>query len=326
MTKPKELNDSVHILENTLTDLIRSDYIFLDLPYYTNIGDTLIWKGTEDFLNSIPYKCIHRASERTYYRPNVSKGVTILIQGGGNFGDLWRTHTDFCLKIISDFPDNKIIILPKSIHYEDHNTMMSDATKMSKHQDLTICVRDANSLSILEKYFSKNNLLLLPDMAFCISDAHLSKFKTKEENKVLFFKRKDKELLSHCGFDSHIPKNETIDQAEWPSMDHNLFATRILNKLFRLHHICKRIRFGERLVAKMTNYYAVNIYMPYLVEIGIKFVSQYKHIYTTRLHGAILSVLLNKPVTLFDNSYGKNSSFYEAWLKGIDDITLIKNK
>ena len=46
------------IIRKTLTPLIKGDYIFLDLPYHGNIGDTLIWKGTESFLRELPGKCL----------------------------------------------------------------------------------------------------------------------------------------------------------------------------------------------------------------------------------------------------------------------------
>lgn len=51
--KIDELKNKIY---EELTPLIDSDYILLDLPYYSNIGDTLIWEGTESFLKSLPHK------------------------------------------------------------------------------------------------------------------------------------------------------------------------------------------------------------------------------------------------------------------------------
>jgi exopolysaccharide biosynthesis predicted pyruvyltransferase EpsI len=48
--------------------------------------------------------------------------------------------------------------------------------------------------------------------------------------------------------------------------------------------------------------------------------SKYDYVFTTRLHGAILSLLLHKKFTFFDNSYGKNKGFYDTWLKDVDGI------
>ncbi|WP_302323746.1 polysaccharide pyruvyl transferase family protein [Bacteroides congonensis] len=51
--------------------------------------------------------------------------------------------------------------------------------------------------------------------------------------------------------------------------------------------------------------------------------SNYDKVYTTRLHVAILSILLGKTFVFFDNSYGKNKFFYETWLKDIDDANFV---
>ena len=63
-----------------------------------------------------------------------------------------------------------------------------------------------------------------------------------------------------------------------------------------------------------------------MIREGVKQISQYENIYSTRLHAAILSVLLEKQFVLFDNSYGKNSSFYETWLNDLDDVKFIRGK
>ena len=55
----------------------------------------------------------------------------------------------------------------------------------------------------------------------------------------------------------------------------------------------------------------------------MKQLGAYKTIYTTRLHAAILGVLLGKKVVFMDNSYGKNRGFYETWLKDCDAVKMM---
>ena len=38
------------LLEATLLPLINEDYVLLDLPYHSNIGDILIWQGELELL------------------------------------------------------------------------------------------------------------------------------------------------------------------------------------------------------------------------------------------------------------------------------------
>ena len=37
----------------------------------------------------------------------------ILMPGGGNFGDLYTLYNEFRLKVIEDFPDNRIVMPPQ---------------------------------------------------------------------------------------------------------------------------------------------------------------------------------------------------------------------
>lgn len=79
------------VIRYQLIPLISDSYVFLDLPYYTNIGDALIWEGTETFLSSLPAKCLYRCSCQTFsYRPlpkirqyYCKEEVILGIYGGG---------------------------------------------------------------------------------------------------------------------------------------------------------------------------------------------------------------------------------------------------
>ncbi|MDR2602539.1 MAG: hypothetical protein LBC53_08850, partial [Spirochaetaceae bacterium] len=77
------------LIRKTLSPLIDADYCFLELPYYSNVGDVLIWHGTECFLKTLKFKCGYKASSVTFNPKRVNSGAVILLQGGGNFGDLW---------------------------------------------------------------------------------------------------------------------------------------------------------------------------------------------------------------------------------------------
>ena len=79
-----------------------------------------------------------------------------------------------------------------------------------------------------------------------------------------------------------------------------------------------------KIFSKVSDGYFRFILMPYFIKLGLRFVSSYKYVYTTRLHVAISCVLLGKPFMLLDNSYGKNRSFYDTWLADIDDVKLMK--
>lgn len=69
--------------------------------------------------------------------------------------------------------------------------------------------------------------------------------------------------------------------------------------------------------------YAINVYLPERVRVGIEHISKYEKVYSNRLHGALLSILLGKETYIIDNSYGKNSQYYSTWLKNTKNIHLV---
>lgn len=308
-----KINELRAIIYNKLQHLIDKDYVLLDVPYYTNIGDTLIWEGTKHFLKNIPHKCLYTASVETYKYHPLPTGTVILMQGGGNFGDLWRRHQDLRLEVIKSYPNNKIIILPQTVFYKDRNVFEEDAKIFNAHKNLHICARDTLSLEYLQQSLTCN-LLPVPDMAFCITNGVLQKCSRKESDRALFLKRNDPEF-SEYDFSSYITEDEAmLDTCDWPTMEQQFKAKIYLDKL--LWH--------KKRLGRIPDIYADWIFRPHQVKKGIEFVSQYKKVYTTRLHVAILSLLLGKEVIFFDNSYGKNSSFFDTWLKEVDNITFIK--
>ena len=82
-----------------------------------------------------------------------SENVIILLQGGGNFGNLYREHADFRKKIISAYPRNKIIILPQSVFYNDSNLIQEDAVFYANYSNVIICARDEYSYHFLKAKF-----------------------------------------------------------------------------------------------------------------------------------------------------------------------------
>lgn len=64
----------------------------------------------------------------------------------------------------------------------------------------------------------------------------------------------------------------------------------------------------------------------YLINQGVVFLSVYNLVITTRLHGHILALLLGIPSIMIDNNYGKNSRFYNTWLKDIPNSKIVSSE
>ncbi len=316
MTSEQLIQNLQQIIIDKLEYLIDRDYVLLDIPYYNNFGDTLIWEGELEFLKRNCHKLLYQSDCDNYNKNKVLEDSIILLQGGGNFGDLWVRNNDFRKKVITENPNNKIIIFPQTVYYQNEENMLEDAELYSKHNNITICARDSKSYDLLKKHFS-NNILLVPDMAFFVN---VNKFisTTEEKNRSLFFKRTDKELLSDIK-PSFIP--DDIDTSDWINPD-----TKLLNRIAFSRVITSPLyRLNRNILNRYFDFYWSNYRKNQHIRLAVNQINPYEKIYATRLHCCILSILLNKKIFLMDNSYGKNSSFYETWLKELDNVTL-KNK
>ena len=289
---------------NILENIIDRDYVLLDLPNYRNIGDQLIYIGQLDFLKKIPFNCLLRSSV-TFFNDAIANEM-ILLQGGGNFGDLYPVHQNYRESIIIQYPNNKIFIFPTSLHFNNESNMLKSLSIYNHHDNLTVCARDKFTYDILIKYCPNNNILLVPDMAFCSS---YMINKDKETDKVLYFKRKDGELKNSNDFNFDFP----VDELDWPTYNDSIIE--LLHRKFNnLDNRISKIVF--RLIRKSSVFgiFCLRDENKY-ADLGVDFLSKYKFVITTRLHGHILSTLLGVPSIIIDNSYGKNKRFYFSWLQ-----------
>lgn len=297
-------------LELKLSKLIDGDYVLWDVPYYSNIGDILIWKGTIDILKKLSFRCIEQSSKETCRFPKLSSETVILLSGGGNFGDLYPVHQHFKNDVIERYPDNRIIVLPQSIWYESEGARDKDFAILKKHKKLTICVRDRYSYDILASELP-GKVEMLPDMAFGLAvDAECN---PNDKGKILFLKRRDLELSEDATYKGIETMN--VEVRDWPTFETSPFYQKIMYGLVR----CS-IRMKYNLIKRITDFYGKTIYRPLMVKTGMKFLSQYSKIYTTRLHVMILGHLLGKEIYFIDNITGKLSAFSNTWLKDAKNV------
>lgn len=310
MTATEKKRQLEAIIRELVVPLIDNDYILLDLPYYSNIGDTLIWKGTETFLSCLPYKCLGRSSYQTFLFPELSNNTIILMNGGGNWGDLYAPHNQLRREVVKRYPENKIIILPQTVYYEGARNACLDAKVFRKHKKLTICARDRYSYNFLRRFDFSKNIILVPDMAFCIDNEVLRLLSYKSTGKDLVFKRVDKEKSSMSVLDRYL-SGRRYDISDWPLYEGND------PKADRLYALLRQGRLSD------ADRYAIETYLPERFREGVEHISKYERVFSNRLHGAILAILLGKETFILDNSYGKNSQYYNTWLKGTDNIHLM---
>lgn len=307
-------------LKEALSKLITSDYILLDLPYFGNVGDVLIWQSAIDLLNSSKYKCLYSASSATYKKPKIGNQVQILFMGGGNFGDLWKHHQEFRHHVMLDFPENPIIQLPQSICFQSEKYMEIDIQYFANHKgSVTICLRDRNSFNIISNRYKNVKAMLLPDLALAFDvEKYIQCYgiKNSGDKGVLYVRRDDSEAHNQRNADEIVPKDAVV--SDWPTMQKNNLILNLYNKLI----VAEKL-FGFIDFRKLNDYFFQTIVKDAILKSGMNFIGKYSEVYTTRLHCGILAFLMGKNTVMFDNSYGKISGVYNLWLKDLSKITMI---
>lgn len=313
---PPQLENLKELIRKELAPRIDADYVLWGLPYHTNIGDTLIWEGELEFLKSIPHKCLGTCGWNEYAFEPLKEDTIILIHGGGYFGDVWRDGWEYALDAIEHYSNHKIILLPNTIFYHDQTLMNKDAERLARLEKLVICARDKISYQLATQHF-RNEVLLLPDMAFYIRPDYLRQWCRKTNGRTLYLKRIDKEL----GADAELYGTD-VDVLDWPTFNprkHPQLAERLFGFMQRLIAATSKA-WQKNVLRRIEQWVAKAVYRPCLTRMGVEFISPYKKVYTTRLHVMILSILLGKEVEFVDNNYGKLSSYYATWLKDLNIV------
>lgn len=280
---------------------------YLDIPVYGNVGDLLIMSGTLQFIenNNISIKGI--GAYNNYSLDWINDEDVILLQGGGNFGDIYHEHQSFRENIISKKKNNRIIILPQTIHFSDVSNYNKCVEILSQHKDLHICVRDEKSFKLASKM--SKNVYLLPDMAHQLwpIKTNITSSKTK-----LGFFRVDEEASGHV----YSNVGPVTDWAEF--VGKRIYMIRFFSRLAKLGHDI----FDNRDI--VTNIQKIWIkYANKIVGDAADLFSRFNEIHTDRLHGHILACLLNKENFVYDNSYGKNMSYIQAWTNSSHKVNLL---
>ncbi len=280
----------------------------LGFPNHANVGDSAIWLGTIACLRSLgmagpDYACDHA----TYSRQRLAKRVgagTILLGGGGNFGDLWEAHQYFREQVIGDFPDNPIIQLPQSIHFRHGAALARARGVVDGHPQLTLLVREQRSLDIARNEFRASSILC-PDMAFCLGPLPRPVAPTTE---VVWLARTDLESAHPAA----LPGSAGIAPVDW--LTEHAPALLLMRQLGRTRIFRTR---GLRWLYEPLSW-TYDWLARQRLRRGCRMLAAGRAVITDRLHGHILCLLLGIPHVLLDNSYGKVRSFYDTWTQGCE--------
>lgn len=270
----------------------------VDFPDHSNVGDSAIWLGEMAYLRArdrLPaYHSALGNHDDMAMRAAIGDG-TILIHGGGNFGTLWPRHEAFRLHLLRSHKGRPIVQMPQSIHYADEAGIAGMADAIRAHGNFTLLVRDARSLAFAERHFDCR-VALCPDAALMLGRQRRAPARAP----VFALLRTDHERAA--GEDDAIPPD--VLTGDW--LDEDPRERRRIRLSLRLRRLFTRDPQALRLTRQQ-------MLAQWRLTRGLVMLSQGEAVVTDRLHAHILSLLLDIPHVLLDNSYGKVRGFAEQW-------------
>ncbi|ABR74691.1 polysaccharide pyruvyl transferase [Actinobacillus succinogenes] len=309
-----ELKQKLQKIEELIID--KNDVVYFDYPLHLNVGDLLIYAGTEQFFRDYRINVTLRRSlqafdiqeAKKYIRPN----TTILCHGGGNFGDLYPLIQKMREEIVTEFPHNRVILLPQTAHFSCRQEMQKSSALFSRHQDLHLFARDNKTFELFGEYFS-DKAYLSPDMAHQLYGSLPNKSLSIHPHRTLYFLRKDIEK-SHIESEIQATLPNLDDVKDWEDillpgdLKFELWCSRFSKLANRFN-----LTFVKNNINRLWYRHALNV----ITRCQDIFLS-YDEVITSRLHGHIFSCLLGLPNRVCDNSYGKNTGYYNQWTKNIE--------
>lgn len=279
---------------------INPKIILLATPQYYNIGDQLITVCETDFFKEkFPDKEIIEITSEEYnlYYLSIQKKIrpddTIIVTGGGFLGSLWVNVLDM-ERLCREYPDNKIIVMPQSIYYEESDWGKSrlelDRRAFSTHKDLTIFFREKKSYDRFAELFPNalTKTYLVPDMALYkdLSSRQI------ERKYYVFCLRSDTEKIIDELF---------VDKLKSFFCDEDVIYTDMVESGF--------IRAEQRRTA---------------VAEKLNLLKRSRLVITDRLHCMVACAITGTPCIAFDNLTGKVSGVYE-WIKNLSYIKVFES-
>lgn len=285
-------------LDSMLTLLGGANVHYVDVPVYDNVGDQLILLGALKLLDEGNCRVIRRAAWYNFDTAWVRPGDVVVFQGGGNLGDIYPWSQGFRERVIPRLKNNRVVIFPQTIKFQDANNEKRCAALFSQHPDLHLFVRDERSLKIAE--CMTTNVALMPDTAHRLwqpgtvhhgGDGTLGFFRVDEEAS------------------GWRPEGVFKTCTDWAAVTEPVRA--------RMRSDNRAMVYAHRLnLDRMLGNWLMGRWLQtceQTVLLAKSLFSSHAQIQTDRLHGHILSTLLAIPHVLFDNSYGKNHAYAGLW-------------
>ena len=262
-------------------------------PTYENVGDAAIVLGMKDFLRQCGYEHIVEITTAQFWNYRrclqrlMPKNALIILNGGGNMGDIYQLEEMNRRTVLDDFPNHRIVIFPQTIYYKDEQKAYSSVPHYNR-ENITIAAREQVSYDVMKRLYPSANIILSPDVVLSLNYSG----QIHSRNGIVACFRGDSEQLL---------------------ADHDRIS--LLSKLSEQGHdvvITDMIHGAE--IPKESR--------KRIVEQKIRLFAGARLVVTDRLHGMILCAISGTPCLVFGNNHHKVRGVYE-WIRHLQYIRFV---
>ena len=215
-------------------------------------------------------------------KPIVNKEVLFFFQSGYNTHDLGGWEDLMHQKIISNFPDNIMIMLPQTVYFKSIERKNQCSKVYNSHSKLLFFARDYQSEIIAKEMFPSLRVEYLPDIVSSLIGRF--NFSQSERNKILLCRRHDVE--------QYYSEN---DYKEMESILSKIDITEVEDTILTDRN--KKINANiENYIRQLVDHFAT-----------------YKLVVTDKFHGLIFSLISNTPVIVIKTKDHKVTAGYELF-------------
>lgn len=283
----------------------------VNFPNHANAGDPAVWLGEEAVLARLGVPVVHRASWESFderaLRSALPEG-TVLVNGGGNFGDVYGNQESVRERVLEALRDHRVVQMPQSIWFRETANLERMRRLVEGHGSVTLLLRDDESFELAQELFAVP-CRLCPDIALALEPRRRP---LDPEVPILWLARRDQESTGY-----RPPEAEDVRVVDWlgpvggepspgPRVRMLLAANRRLVGRSRANpgrrSGCDRLL--TRTFAPLARYW---------VDRGCRILAEGQVVVTDRLHGHVLALLMGMPHVLVDNANGKLGALHRTW-------------
>jgi exopolysaccharide biosynthesis predicted pyruvyltransferase EpsI len=286
----------------------------VNFPNHGNPGDPGIWLGTRTLLQelgvTIGYSCASWDFDAGSLRAAVGD-APVLINGGGNFGDLYAGQQRTRTEVLRTLRSNPVVQLPQSIHFADPANEAAMAELIAAHPDFRMMVRERTSERIARERLGVEPVLS-PDHAFGMGP----RARTQPVTTPILWLARMPGDPEYVAYDE--PTGDDVRRVEWlHGIAEDQAAWDLVGRAALRVNTAVRARWspGTR-GTSLQHALVARTYVPLAwrwVRRGMDMVSGAQVVVTDKLHGHVFCLLLGIPHVVLDNSYGKVSGTLDAW-------------